>query len=98
MTCRGQLGGAPRTWPRRRPPRTDRRGRRRGPAAVRRGGGRLSGLARQRPIAVAAVRASLQLTAVSAVLVAVVGSLWLSALFVLLLVGRPGGPPPAPGD
>src|SRR3954447_14302253 len=87
MTCRGQLGGAPRTWPRRRPPRTDRRGRRRGPAAVRRGGGRLSGLAQQRPIAVAAVRATLQLAAVSAVLVAVVGSLWLSALFVLLMLG-----------
>ena len=55
--------------------------------AVAAAAGGLSGLAQQRPVAVAATRAALQLAAVSAVLVAVVGSLWLSALFVLLMLG-----------
>jgi uncharacterized protein (TIGR00245 family) len=48
--------------------------------------GVLSGLGQGRPIVVAAVRAALQLAAVSAVLVVVVRSLWLSALFVLLML------------
>jgi uncharacterized protein (TIGR00245 family) len=48
--------------------------------------GRLSGLGQQRPIGVAALRATLQLAAVSAVLVAVVRSLALSALFVALML------------
>ncbi|SFE12518.1 ABC transporter permease [Blastococcus tunisiensis] len=48
--------------------------------------GRLSGLGQDRPVVVAAVRAAVQLAAVSAVLVAVVGSLWLSATFVLLML------------
>jgi uncharacterized protein (TIGR00245 family) len=47
--------------------------------------GRLSGLGEGRPILVAAVRATVQLAAVSAVLLAVVGSLALSAVFVLLM-------------
>jgi len=50
-------------------------------------GGRLSGLRQGRPIAIAAVRATAQLAAVSAVLLVVVRSLLLSALFVLLMVG-----------
>jgi putative ABC transport system permease protein len=45
-----------------------------------------SGLEQQRPVLVAAVRAAVQLSAVSAVLVVVVSSLWLSALFVLLML------------
>jgi uncharacterized protein (TIGR00245 family) len=45
-----------------------------------------SGLGQQRPVVVAAVRAAVQLAAVSAVLVVVVGSLALSALFVLLML------------
>ncbi|WNV76276.1 ABC transporter permease [Geodermatophilus sp. DSM 44513] len=49
--------------------------------------GRLSGLGQDRPVAVAAVRATVQLAAVSAVLLVVVRSLVLSALFVLLMVG-----------
>jgi putative ABC transport system permease protein len=49
-------------------------------------GGRLSGLGQERPVVVAALRATAQLAAVSAVLLAVVGSLWLSAAFVLLMV------------
>ncbi|MGY1802732.1 ABC transporter permease [Blastococcus sp. SYSU D00922] len=49
-------------------------------------GGRLSGLGQDRPVLVAAVRATVQLAAVSAVLLAVVRSLWLSALFVLLML------------
>ena len=48
--------------------------------------GRLSGLALDRPVVVAAVRATVQLAAVSAVLLAVVRSLWLSAAFVLLML------------
>ncbi|NEK57620.1 ABC transporter permease [Geodermatophilus sabuli] len=48
--------------------------------------GRLSGLAQDRPVVVAVVRATVQLAVVSAVLLAVVGSLWLSAAFVLLMV------------
>jgi uncharacterized protein (TIGR00245 family) len=48
--------------------------------------GRASGLGQERPIVVAALRATVQLGAVSAVLVVVVGSLVLSALFVLLML------------
>lgn len=48
--------------------------------------GRASGLAQDRPILIAAVRATVQLAAVSAVLLAVVHSLVLSAAFVLLMV------------
>lgn len=47
--------------------------------------GRLSGLGEGRPVLVAAVRATVQLAAVSAVLLAVVGSLVLSAAFVVLM-------------
>jgi uncharacterized protein (TIGR00245 family) len=47
--------------------------------------GRLSGLGEGRPVLVAAVRATVQLAAVSAVLLAVVGSLVLSAVFVVLM-------------
>jgi uncharacterized protein (TIGR00245 family) len=53
--------------------------------------GVLSGLGQGRPIVVAAVRAALQLAAVSAVLVVVLRSLWLSALFVLLMLGVAAG-------
>jgi uncharacterized protein (TIGR00245 family) len=69
-------------------------------------GGRLSGLGQERPVVVAALRATAQLAAVSAVLLVVVGSLWLSAAFVLLMVtvaaltaaGRVSGlPPRSPG-
>jgi putative ABC transport system permease protein len=49
--------------------------------------GRLSGLGQDRPVVVAALRATVQLAAVSAALLAVVRSLALSALFVLLMVG-----------
>ncbi|TQN37696.1 putative ABC transport system permease protein [Blastococcus colisei] len=49
-------------------------------------GGRLSGLGQDRPVVVAAVRATVQLAAVSAVLLAVVRSLWLSTAFVLLML------------
>ncbi|MGX5657741.1 ABC transporter permease [Geodermatophilus nigrescens] len=49
-------------------------------------GGRLSGLGQERPVVVAALRATAQLAAVSAVLLAVVRSLWLSAAFVLVMV------------
>ncbi|GAB3316889.1 ABC transporter permease [Geodermatophilus aquaeductus] len=49
-------------------------------------GGRLSGLGQERPVVVAALRATAQLAAVSAVLVVVVRSLWLSAAFALLMV------------
>jgi uncharacterized protein (TIGR00245 family) len=45
-----------------------------------------SGLGQHRPLVAAALRATVQLAAVSAVLVAVVGSLALSALFVLLML------------
>ncbi|WP_448614340.1 ABC transporter permease [Modestobacter sp. URMC 112] len=45
-----------------------------------------SGLGQQRPVVTAALRATGQLAAVSAVLVAVVGSLELSALFVLVML------------
>ncbi|MGY1673370.1 ABC transporter permease [Geodermatophilus sp. SYSU D00710] len=48
--------------------------------------GRLSGLGQERPVVVAALRATVQLAAVSAVVLLVVGSLWLSAAFVLLMV------------
>lgn len=47
--------------------------------------GRLSGLGEQRPILVAAARATVQLAVVSAVLLAVVESLALSAAFVVLM-------------
>lgn len=50
-------------------------------------GGRLSGLGEGRPILVAALRATVQLAVVSALLLVVVDSLWLSAAFVLLMVG-----------
>ncbi|SDN49385.1 ABC transporter permease [Geodermatophilus sp. DSM 45219] len=49
--------------------------------------GRLPGLGQDRPVVVAAVRATVQLAAVSAVLLVVVRSLALSALFVLLMLG-----------
>ncbi|MCV2489685.1 ABC transporter permease [Geodermatophilus sp. YIM 151500] len=49
-------------------------------------GGRLSGLGQERPVVTAALRAAVQLSVVSLVLSAVVGSLWLSAGFVLLMV------------
>jgi uncharacterized protein (TIGR00245 family) len=49
-------------------------------------GGRLSGLRQERPVVVAVLRATLQLAVVSAVLVPVVGSLVLSAAFVLLML------------
>jgi uncharacterized protein (TIGR00245 family) len=49
--------------------------------------GRFSGLGQERPVVTAALRATVQLAVVSAVLVAVVRSLWLSALFVLLMLG-----------
>jgi uncharacterized protein (TIGR00245 family) len=48
--------------------------------------GRLSGLGQDRPIVVAALRATVQLAAVSAVLVVVVRSLLLSAVFVGLML------------
>jgi putative ABC transport system permease protein len=48
--------------------------------------GRLSGLDQQRPIVVAALRATVQLAVVSAVLVAVIRSLALSAVFVVLML------------
>ena len=48
--------------------------------------GRLSGLGQERPVVVAALRAAVQLAAVSAVLLVVVRSLELSATFVLLMV------------
>jgi putative ABC transport system permease protein len=47
----------------------------------------LGGLGIGRGVASAAVRATVQLAAVSAVIVAVVGSLWLSAAFVLVMLG-----------
>jgi uncharacterized protein (TIGR00245 family) len=49
-------------------------------------GGRASGLGQDRPVVVAALRATAQLAAVSAVLLAVVRSLPLTAAFVLLMV------------
>jgi uncharacterized protein (TIGR00245 family) len=49
--------------------------------------GGASGLGQQGPIGTAALRATVQLAAVSAVLVVVIRSLWLSALFVLLMLG-----------
>ncbi|MGY1717997.1 MULTISPECIES: ABC transporter permease [unclassified Blastococcus] len=49
-------------------------------------GGRLSGLGEDRSVLVAAVRATVQLAVVSTVLLVVVESLWLSAVFVLLMV------------
>ncbi|RBY83439.1 ABC transporter permease [Blastococcus sp. TF02A-30] len=55
-------------------------------AALAAAGARVSGLGEQRSVLVAAVRATLQLAAVSAVLLAVVGSLWGSAAFVVLMV------------
>ncbi|MCF6506196.1 ABC transporter permease [Blastococcus sp. MG754426] len=48
--------------------------------------GRVSGLGEDRPVLVAAARATAQLTVVSALLLVVVRSLWLSAAFVLLMV------------
>ncbi|MGY1635745.1 ABC transporter permease [Geodermatophilus sp. SYSU D00742] len=49
--------------------------------------GRLSGLGQDRPVVVAALRATVQLVVVSAVLLGVVGSLPLSVAFVLLMLG-----------
>ena len=49
--------------------------------------GRLSGLGLDRPVVVAAVRATVQLAVVSTILLAVVRSLALSAVFVLVMVG-----------
>jgi uncharacterized protein (TIGR00245 family) len=49
--------------------------------------GRWSGLAQERPILVASLRATVQLAGVSAVLLVVVRSLWLSALFVTVMIG-----------
>ena len=54
--------------------------------AVAAAGGRLSGLGEDRPVLVAAIRATVQLGAVSALLLVVVGSLVLSAAFALLMV------------
>jgi putative ABC transport system permease protein len=48
--------------------------------------GRLSGLGQDRPVVIAVVRAAVQLTAVSAVLLLVVRSLLLSTLFVVLML------------
>jgi putative ABC transport system permease protein len=48
--------------------------------------GRLSGLGQDRPVVVASVRATVQLASVSSVLLVVVRSLLLSAVFVLLMV------------
>lgn len=48
--------------------------------------GRLSGLGQDRPVIVAALRAAVQLTAVSAVLLVVVRSLLLSSAFILLML------------
>jgi putative ABC transport system permease protein len=48
--------------------------------------GRLSGLGQDRPVLLAAVRATVQLAAVSAVLLVVVRSLALSAVFVVLML------------
>ena len=48
--------------------------------------GRLSGLGQDRPIVIAALRATVQLAAVSVVLLVVVRSLLLSAVFVLLML------------
>ena len=49
--------------------------------------GRFSGLGEQRPVLVAAVRATVQLAVVSAVLLAVVESLLISTAFALLMTG-----------
>ncbi|WP_308123306.1 ABC transporter permease [Modestobacter marinus] len=49
--------------------------------------GRLSGLGQDRPAVIAVVRATVQLAAVSAVLAAVLRSLWLSVAFALLMLG-----------
>ena len=54
--------------------------------AVAAAAGRLSGLEQQRPVGIAAMRATVQLAAVSAVLVAVIRSLALSTLFVALML------------
>ncbi|TFV90599.1 ABC transporter permease [Blastococcus sp. CT_GayMR16] len=48
--------------------------------------GRLSGLGQDRPVVIAVVRATVQLAAVSAVLLVVVRSLLLSAVFVVLML------------
>jgi uncharacterized protein (TIGR00245 family) len=48
--------------------------------------GRLSGLGQDRPVVIAVVRATVQLAAVSAVLLVVVRSLVLSTLFILLML------------
>jgi uncharacterized protein (TIGR00245 family) len=48
--------------------------------------GRLSGLGQERPVLVAALRATVQLAVVSAVLLGVVGSLPLSGAFLLLML------------
>jgi uncharacterized protein (TIGR00245 family) len=50
-------------------------------------GGRLSGLGQHYSVVTAAGRAILQLAVVSAVLALVVGSLWLSGIFVVLMLG-----------
>jgi uncharacterized protein (TIGR00245 family) len=49
--------------------------------------GRWSGLGQERPILVASLRATVQLAGVSAVLLVVIRSLWLSALFVAVMIG-----------
>jgi putative ABC transport system permease protein len=49
-------------------------------------GGRLSGLGQHYSVVTAACRAILQLAVVSAVLAVVVGSLWLSGIFVVLML------------
>ena len=53
--------------------------------------GRLSGLGLDRPVVVAAVRATVQLAVVSAILLVVVRSLALSGLFVLIMVSVAAG-------
>ena len=50
------------------------------------GAGWASGLGQHRPVVAAALRATVQLAAVSAALVVVVGSLWLVAVFVLVML------------
>jgi uncharacterized protein (TIGR00245 family) len=56
-------------------------------AALAASAGHWSGLAQGRPVLVASLRATVQLAAVSAVLLLVVRSLWLSAAFVALMIG-----------
>lgn len=56
-------------------------------AALAASAGHWSGLAQGRPVLVASLRATVQLAGVSAVLLIVVRSLWLSTAFVALMIG-----------